>query len=77
MAIKFEFILSDEDASNLIDILHSEQVRALARAREFMVNEAPGDVTTVDRYNSAWYNAHADYLQLLKEKVLAGNTRVE
>lgn len=73
MAVKFEFTLSDIDASNLISILHDEQVRALVRAREFIKK----DMTQVDQANFDWYNRHADYLQELKEKVLAGNTRVE
>lgn len=72
MAVKFEFVLNDVDASNLISILHDEQVRALARAREFIKPQ----MTEVDQANCDWYNGHADYLQGLKEKVLAGNTRV-
>lgn len=73
MAVKFEFTLSDVDASNLIDIINNEKVRALTRAREFLA----GSVTRVDRANADWYNGHADYLEKLKQKVLAGNTRVE
>lgn len=73
MAVKFEFTLSDVDASNLIDIINSEKVRALSRAREFLA----GSVTRVDQANADWYNGHADYLEELKQKVLAGNTRVE
>ena len=72
MAVKFEFTLSDVDASNLIDIINSEKVRALSRAREFLV----GSVTRVDQANADWYNGHADYLEELKQKVLASNTRV-
>ncbi len=73
MVVKFEFTLSDQDASNLIDILQNEQVRALDRAREFLA----GRVTRVDQANADWYNGHAEYLEGLKQKVLAGNTRVE
>lgn len=73
MTVKFEFTLNNRDASNLIDILHNEQVRALSRAREFIV----GKVTRVDQANADWYNGHADYLENLKQKILAGNTRVE
>ncbi len=36
--VKFEFTLRDIDASNLIDILHSEQVRALDKGRTFINN---------------------------------------
>ena len=73
MAVKFEFTLSDVDASNLISILHDEKVRALARAQEFIKPQ----MTKVDQANLDWYNGHADYLEDLKKKVLAGNTRVE
>ncbi len=67
--IKFEFTLNDQDASNLIDILHNEKVRTLATAQNFIKK----DMNAVDQANLDWYNGHAAYLQSLKEKVLAGN----
>ena len=73
MAVKFEFTLNDVDAGNLISILHDERVRALNRAREFIKPKMTG----VDQANFDWYNGHADYLETLKQKVLAGNTRVD
>lgn len=60
--IKFEFILNDVDASNLIRILHNEYVRTKEMSTD---------------YGDKWYSEHADYLQSLKEKVLAGNKQVE
>ena len=76
--IKFEFTLSDVDAQNLISILQDEQVRCLARAREFLdkVNEHGGNHRAAQA-NVDWYNAHADYLEGLKKKIAAGSTRVE
>ncbi len=71
--VKFEFTLRDIDASNLIDILHSEQVRALDKGRTFINN----NMTKADRANLDWYNGHADYLEGLKQKVLAGCKREE
>lgn len=72
MAVRFEFTLSDIDASNLIGILHDEKVRTLAKAIEHA-----GHLDEVSQYNVDWYNRHADYLEELKQKVLAGNRRVE
>lgn len=73
MSVHFNFVLSDIDASNLIDILHSEAVRARVTAAEFPCDAT---ATQVDIANHNWYNAHADYLDRLKQQVLAGNTRV-
>lgn len=73
MSVHFNFTLNDVDASNLIDILHQEQVRALAQAQKFI----RPDMTRVDQANCDWYNGHAEYLEGLKQRVLAGNTRVE
>ena len=73
MAVKFEFILSDVDASNLISILQDEKERALAKGMDFIKPQ----MTKVDRANLDWYNGHAEYLEGLKQKVLAGNTRVD
>lgn len=74
--IKFEFVLSDIDAGNLIDILNEEQVRARAKATDFL-SQSQGSASRVVQANANWYNAHADYLEALKQKVLAGNTRVD
>jgi hypothetical protein len=66
--VRFEFTLDDSDAEVLISILNDERVRALDRA----VNS-----TAEGRKDGAkWYQAQADYLEGLKQKVLAGNTRV-
>ena len=73
MTVKFEFELSDKDASNLIDILQSEQTRALARVREF--NEL--QPTRANQVNADWYNGHAEYLEGLKQKILAGSSRAQ
>ena len=73
MTIKFEFTLSDVDAANLIAILHEEKVRIMVKAQEFIKPE----MTKVDQANRQWYNGHAEYLERLKPKVLAGSVRVE
>ena len=73
MAVRFEFTLSDIDASNLIAILHEEKVRIMGKAQDFIKPQ----MTKTDRANLDWYNGHAEYLEELKQKVLAGNRRVE
>lgn len=70
--VKFEFVLNDVDASNLISILHDEKVRALVKAQEFIKPQ----MSKVDRANMDWYNGHAEYLEGLIQVVLTGNTRV-
>lgn len=72
MAVKFEFILSDVDAQNLVSILKDERTRMLVQAGKHMVQTGQ-----VAEANAAWYNRHADYLEELTKKILAGNTRVE
>ncbi len=72
MAVKFEFTLSDIDASNLIDILQNAHVRALDNARKCIKLK----VSAMDQADIDWYNRHADNLKELKQKVLAGNVRV-
>ena len=68
MTIKFEFTLSDNDATNLVDILQSAKTKALVDAGKcLVVNNQSG---------ANWYNSHADYIEEIKQKVLAGNTRV-
>ena len=71
--VKFEFTLSDHDASNLINILHDEQTRTLDMSNQFITK----DMTATDQANVDWCYRHSEYLQSLKEKVLAGNKRVE
>lgn len=75
--VKFEFILNDVDASNLINILQDEQTRALDKGNEYMaaVRQRAGN-HQVAQANANWYYGHAKYLEELKQKVLAGNTRV-
>ena len=72
MAVRFEFTLSDIDAANLIAILHEEKVRIMVKAQEFIKPQ----MTKTDQANLDWYNGHADYLEGLKQKILAGNTRI-
>lgn len=70
--VRFEFTLDDTDASNLISILHDEQVRALDKAQDF----CKPSMTRADQANYNWYTAHATYLEALKQKVISGNTSV-
>lgn len=70
--VKFEFTLNDVDASNLISILHDEKMRALEKVQTFV----SANMSKVDRANADWYAGHAEYLEGLKQKVLAGNSRV-
>ena len=71
--IKFEFTLNDVDAHNLISILHEEKVRAMIKAEEY---DRESTKSKTAAYNRDWYEGHAEYLEGLKQKVLAGNTRV-
>lgn len=64
--IKFEFTLDDVDAQNFISILRDEVVRMRAFSLDY--TGIPG--------HSAWYLKHADYLEQMIEKILAGNHRV-
>ena len=74
--IKFEFILNDQDASNMIDILENEYVRILEHAQTFIKPDIT-DMTRVNQANHDWYIGHAAYLKSLKDTVLAGNKQVE
>lgn len=76
--IKFEFTLNDTDAANLIAILHEEQGRSVEKSQEFQlrVAERNGNDPTAEA-NARWYHAHAEYLESLTQKVLAGNRRVD
>jgi hypothetical protein len=60
--VRFEFTLSDIDASNLVDIIQGEKVRILALALD-------------DLENMDWYKKQADYLENMKQTVVAGSTR--
>ena len=60
--VRFEFTLSDIDASNLVDIIQEEKARILALALD-------------DLENMDWYKKHADYLENMKQTVIAGSTR--
>lgn len=73
MAVKFEFTLSDIDASNLLDVIHTAKAKALQDAQKFLAPE----MTRVDRANYDWYIGHAEYLEGLKQKVLVGNKSVD
>ena len=61
--IKFEFTLNDEDAANLLDIIQHEKTRVLEMAL-FDETQARTD----------WYRNHAEYLEKLKQQILAGAT---
>jgi hypothetical protein len=74
MSIHFDFTLTDTDAANLISILNDEKVRALDMQCHHMgLYHAGGGNNQVALANAEWYKAHAEYLQTLKEKVLAGH----
>lgn len=70
--IKFEFTLTDKDASNLLDILNEAKCKALIDARAFI----KPNMTRADQANADWYNGHAEYLEGLKQKILTGHSRV-
>ena len=63
MSVKFEFTLSDEDASNLIFVLQEAKIQAMSRAFEFHTDSER------DKQAREWHNEHARYLEELKQKV--------
>jgi hypothetical protein len=77
MAVKFEFVLNDTDASNLISILHDRKVDAMKRAEEYDRLFESGTRSKANIANRDWYEGHAEYLEGLKQKILAGYSRVE
>ena len=69
MTVKFEFTLSDVDAENMIDIFNMHKNKMLFKAVSF--------ITKSDDQMADWYNRQADYAEELKQKILAGNTKVD
>lgn len=63
--VEFNFQLEDHEAENFLSIIRDEVVRCRVHAME------------VDADATAWYNAHASYLEKLIEKILEGNKRVD
>ena len=69
MTVRFEFELSDVDAENLLDILHSEYTRTLLNQERAMVKEQTAE--------AGWYSRHAEYIAQLKAKIAAGSSRAQ
>ena len=69
MAVKFEFTLSDVDAENMIDMINTYKNQMLFKAVSFLSKN--------NSQMADWYNRQADYAEELKQKILAGNTRVD
>ena len=69
MTVKFEFTLSDVDAENMIDMFNMHKNKMLFKAVSFLAKN--------DNQMADWYNRQADYVEELKQKILAGNTRVD
>lgn len=69
MAVKFEFTLSDVDAENMIDMFNAHKNQMLFKAGSFLAKN--------DDQMAYWYNCQSDYVEELKQKILAGNTRVD
>jgi len=71
MAVKFECVLDDTDASNLISILSDARVAALATAEQYRTAIATSGGWNRAAYaNAEWYEGHAEYLDRLKQNVL-------
>lgn len=64
MPVRFNFVLTDEDAENLIDLIEEAKASALFESK---FNTIPA--------TRAWYASRATYLDDLKSKVLKDNTR--
>jgi hypothetical protein len=63
--IKFNFTLDDEDAQFLIDIINKEKNLALSTTLN-------GNASTI-----VWYKQYSEYLDQLKQKILAGNLYIK
>ena len=72
MSVHFDFIVSDEDAMNIMDILNDEISRTGMKIIKEMANH---DLTTAVEANIVWYKSHQVYLKELMLKMK--NTRVE
>lgn len=70
--VKFEFILSDEDAEYLIGLINSAKFDSLEQAQ--CLSMSP--ISELDKKTAKWYSSHAEYLDTLKEKILSGNSRI-
>ena len=74
--VKFEFTLNDTDAQNLISVLHDERIRTLDMHSYHMRRyHGSNSNDRVALANADWYKAHAEYLEELTQKVIAGNSQ--
>ena len=73
MSVKFEFVLSDTDASTLLDIFCGEITRLNQHCMKFIKPQ----MNQVEEVNLAWYNHHIEYLESLRDKIAASSTRIE
>ena len=76
--IEFNFKLNDVDSSNLVSILHDAKVAAMVNENEYRAAYASSNQhNKVALANADWYKGHAEYLEGLKQKVIAGGKRVD
>jgi hypothetical protein len=71
MSVHFDFIVSDEDAMNIMDILNDEISRTGMKIIKEMANH---DLTPAVEANIAWYKSYQVHLKELMPKMK--NTRV-
>lgn len=74
MPVKFEFIISDADAENLIDILNDAVNFARAKAQHCGILFAESG-NQLDAANYRWYEGHSEYLNDLKNKIAGSSSR--
>lgn len=71
MAVKFEFIVSDVDAENIMSILRAEVWRSQTEAKL----AGRSGLSEADQATASWHQRHADYLQTLCDTISSSTTR--
>ncbi|MHB8123396.1 MAG: hypothetical protein ACYDG4_14715 [Desulfuromonadaceae bacterium] len=70
--IKFDFVVSEVDASNILSILQEKELEAEANSRSFLKEK----MTRVVQANLEWWKGHAEYLNDLKNRVARGASEI-
>jgi hypothetical protein len=70
--IKFDFVVSEVDASNILSILQDVEDAAGIKSKGFLKEK----MSNVDQANHDWWKAHAEYLKDLKNRVARGASEI-
>jgi hypothetical protein len=69
--VKFEFVLDDVDAENLLACIREQQIKSLEAAQVATATDQPDD----GKWLASWHKKRAAYLSDLAEKVAKGSSR--